>query len=115
MATIEPTRLIVSGGRGLVYTWQLADGDDGAPIDVVEFADRSVQVTGTFGGGNVRVEGSNDSGANYAVLTDTQGNDLNLGAAKIEMVTEVTQLLRPRVTAGSGVAVTVSLLARYTA
>lgn len=115
MSTIAPTRQIVSGGRGLVYTWTLADGDDGAPIEVVEFADRSIQVTGSFGGGNVRIEGSNDGGSNYAVLTDPQGNDLNIGAARMEMVTEVTHLLRPRVTAGTGVSVTVSLLARYTA
>lgn len=115
MATIQPTKLIVSGGKGLVYTWELTEADEAAPIEVVDFADRSVQITGTFGGGNIRIEGSNDSGVNFSVLTDTQGNDLNIGTAKIEMITEVTQLLRPRVTAGSGVSVKVSLLARYTA
>lgn len=114
MATVQPTRTIVSGGKGHVYTWTLADGDDGAPIEAVDFADRSVQVTGTFGGATVVVEGSNDS-ANYAVLTDPQGNDLNISTAKVEMVAEVTRLVRPRVAGGAGTSVTVSLLARYTA
>jgi hypothetical protein len=52
MATIKPTRRLVAGGKGAVFTWALADGDDGEPVSVVDFADRSVQVTGTFGGGN---------------------------------------------------------------
>lgn len=115
MATIKPTRRLVAGGKGAVFTWALADGDDGEPVSVVDFADRSVQVTGTFGGGNVRIEGSNDAGSNYASLTDPQGNDLNITVAKVEMVTEVTEMLRPRVTSGSGVSVSVSLLARFTA
>lgn len=115
MATVAPTRRIVSGGKALVYTWTLTEADTATPIEVVDFADRSIQMVGTFGGGNVRVEGSNDDGATYAALTDPQGNDLNFGADKIEMVTELTQLLRPRVTAGTGVSVQVSLLARFTA
>lgn len=114
MATVQPTREIVSGGNGHVYTWVLAAGDDGAPIEVVDFADRSVQVEGTFGGASVVVEGSNDS-ANYRVLTDPQGNDLQINSAKIEMVTEVTRLLRPRVVGGAGSSLTVSVLARFTA
>lgn len=114
MATVQPTREIVSGGKGHVYTWVLATGDDGAPIENVDFADRSVQVEGTFGGASVLIEGSNDT-TTFRTLTDPQGNDLSVSTAKIEMVTEVTRLLRPRVTGGSGASLTVSLLARYTA
>lgn len=114
MATVQPTREIVSGGKGHVYTWVLGAGDDGAPIEVVDFADRSVQVEGTFGGASLAVEGSNDS-TNYRTLTDPQGNDLLVTSAKVEMVTEVTRRLRPRVVGGSGASLTVTLLARYTA
>lgn len=114
MATVKPTMTIVQGGKGRVYTWLLTENDEAEAIEAVEFADRSVQVTGTFGGGVVRIEGSNDS-VNFGVLTDPQGNDLNLGTAKIEMVTEITRVLRPRITSGSGVSVTVSLLARFSA
>lgn len=114
MATIQPTRSIVSGGKGHVYSWVLAAGDDGAPIESVEFADRSVQVEGTFGGASIAIEGSNDTAA-FRTLTDPQGNDLLVTAPKIEMVTEVTRQIRPRVVGGTGTSVTVSLLARYTA
>lgn len=114
MATVQPTMVVVSGGKGRVYTWTLADGDDGAPIEAVEFADRSVQVRGTFGGASVRIEGSNDA-TNYDTLTDPQGNDLSLVASKVEMITEVTRLIRPRIVGGTGVSVTVSLLARFAA
>lgn len=106
---------VVQGGKGRLYTWaNLAAGDDGAPIEAVEFADRSVQVAGTFGGATLVVEGSNDSTA-YGTLTDPQGNDLNITAARIEMVSEVTRLIRPRVQGGTGVNLTISLLTRFTA
>lgn len=74
--------------------------DTGDPVALPNRADRTVQVVGTFGtGGNVRIEGSID-GANYAVLTDPQGNALDITAAKIESISEVVRYIRPRVTAG---------------
>lgn len=114
MATKQPTVTVVQGGRARLYQWTLNDGDDGTPVEAVEFADRSVQVGGTFGGATVIVEGSNDS-TNYNTLTDPQGNDLQVIGPKVEMVTEVTRLIRPRVSGGASVAVVVSLLARFTA
>lgn len=113
MATVGFNREIVSGGKGHVYSWLLGVSDDGVPIEVVNFADRSVQVEGSFGGASVSIEGSND-GLNYRTLTDPQGNDLLISTAKIEMITEVTRFLRPRVISGTTTSLTVSLLARYT-
>lgn len=99
--------------KTVIYTWVLANGDTGNPIEMPSFADRSIQVVGTFGaGGNLRIQGSND-GTNYATLTDPQGNDLNITAAKIEQVTEVVRWIRPNVTAGDGTTnLTVILLVR---
>jgi len=76
-------------------------------------ADRSVQVTGTFGaGGNLRIEGSND-GTNYSALTDPQGNALDFTATKIEGVLELTRYIRPRATAGDGTtSLTVTMILR---
>lgn len=105
---------VIPGGKARLYSWALGVGDDGAPVEAVEFADRSVQVAGTLGGASVVIEGSNDS-TNYGTLTDPQGNDLAIITAKIEMITEVTRLIRPRVVSGSGTSVTVSLIARFTA
>lgn len=87
----------------VVATWPaMQSGDDGQPIELANFADRSVQVVGDFGaGGNVRIEGSLD-GTNYATLTDPQGNALDITTAKIEAITELVRWIRPRVTAGDG-------------
>ena len=96
----------------VVATWAgMQNGDDGQPIELANFADRSVQVVGTFGaGGKVRIEGSLN-GTDYAPLTDPQGNDLDITTAKIEAITEVARWIRPRVIAGDGTtSLTVTML-----
>lgn len=81
----------------------LLNGDDGAPIEWPDYADRSIQCQGTPGAaGNLRWEGSND-GSNYVVLTDPQGNNLDITATgRLEQLQELTRYMRPRVTAGDG-------------
>lgn len=80
-----------------------ATSDDGSPLFMDDFADASIQVKGTFGtGGSVRIQGSNDGGTTWATLTDPQGNDLNITAAKIEAITEFVEYIRPLITAGDG-------------
>lgn len=103
----------------MLVSWALANGDSGAPFDGASFADRTIQVTGTFGvGGNARIEGSLKEtaapvDADYGTLTDPQGNALDITAAKLEAVSEMTRLIRPRITAGDGTtALVVYLLAR---
>lgn len=96
----------------VVATWaSMAMSDEGQPLELANFADRSVQVTGTFGaGGSVRIEGSLD-GTNYAPLTDPQGNNLDINTAKIEAIVELVRWIRPVVTAGDGTtALTVTML-----
>lgn len=103
-------------GNWAVIAWSgLLNTDDGAPVEMVPYADRSVQVNGTFGtGGNCRLEGSLD-GTNYYPLTDPQGNALDVGAAKIEAVSELVRWIRPRITAGDGTTnLTCTLLVRGT-
>lgn len=97
-----------------VITWaNLAENDTGSQLEMTGSADRSVQVTGTFGsGGNLRIQGSND-GSNWNTLTDPQGNDINITSSKIEQITEVTRFIRPNVTAGDGTtSLTISILVR---
>ncbi|MBM4199747.1 MAG: hypothetical protein FJ189_00470 [Gammaproteobacteria bacterium] len=119
MATIaKATRRTPAGGNNEVHvtTWAAltTTNADGEALALPSAADRSVQVTGTFGaGGSVRIQGSNDNGVTWAVLTDPQGNDLNITAAKIERITELTELIRPLVTAGDGTtSLTVHILTR---
>jgi polygalacturonase len=89
--------------------------DVGAAIEMGASADRSVQVTGTFGaGGSVTIEGSND-GTNYHTLNDPQGNALAVTSAKTEQVMELTRYIRPRITAGDGTtSLTVTMFLRRT-
>lgn len=119
MANITPaiTNLSTFGNTGVhIYSWTpmtFSGSDVGLPIEMPGSADRSVQVTGTLGtGGSVRIEGSMD-GVTYAVLTDPQGNALDINSLKIETIMEVVRYIRPRVTAGDGTtSLTVQILMR---
>lgn len=118
MATIQHTLSALSTLNDNVHVVVWADmtkttDDVGTAVEMPGSADRSVQVTGTFGsGGSCRIEGSND-GTNYVVLTDPQGNALNLTAATIEAISELTRYIRPRVTAGDvNTSLTVTMLVK---
>lgn len=114
MATIDHVRKNTNNARTILATWSdMAFGDVGNTLPFSQYADKSVQVIGTFGvGGSLVIEGSND-GVNFATLTDVQGNDLNFLTAKIETVTEATLVVRPRVAGGDGsTSISVILLAR---
>jgi len=105
MATINP--VVTRNGDFSIHKYKfltVGNGDTTAPISFAEWADRSVQIIGTFGvGGNVKVEGSNDDGTTWEPLTDYQGNVLNsITAADIVGVQEITEKMRISVTAGDG-------------
>lgn len=79
MATIAYTHTedgSVNDGSVSVFQWTplTTTNPDGAPIGAVQYADRSVQVVGTFGaGGSITFQGSND-GTNWAALNTAQGS-----------------------------------------
>lgn len=115
MATIDPTNNGDISGDGSVqmFTWVLANGDDGAPVEWTPYADRCVQVIGTFGaGGTVLIEGSN-AGATWATLNNAQGAAASITAATVKQIVETPRYVRPRVSAGDGTtSLTVSLIMR---
>jgi hypothetical protein len=104
MATIAsvlvPTKTIITSK----VSWTpLANGDSGSAVDLNDYRDRSVQVLGTFGAsGSVTLQGSNDGGTTWATLTDQGGNNLTFTAAGIKHVQQLTEYIRPTVTAGDG-------------
>ena len=105
-----------SGFRAWRVQWAgLANSNLGAPVDLVEFTDRSVQVEGTFGsGGTVAIQGSND-GTNFETLRDPSSTSLSLQAAGLHGILEMTGLIRPNVTAGdTSTALTVTMFMRRT-
>lgn len=105
-----------------VVTWAaMANGDHGTAISMAGSADKSIQVLGTLGvGGNAQVQGSNVvsptttfASTDFVTLTDPQGNALDINSLKVEMITENTLFVRPKITAGDGTtSITVRMLVR---
>jgi hypothetical protein len=86
----------------LVSWTGLLNGDNGAAAQWCDYADRCIQVTGTFGtGGSLTIQGSND-GTNWGSLADPQGNALTFTSSKLEQALELPMYVRPVVTAGDG-------------
>jgi hypothetical protein len=99
-----------------VFTWTGLDSDDsGIAIECVDYTDRTVTVTGTFGvAGSVTLQGSNDN-TNWFALTDPQGNAITKTSAGMELVVEAPVYIRPLVTGGDGTtSLTVTLFCRRT-
>lgn len=92
------------GGKSVyIISWKgMATGESGNSLPLAQYADRSVQVEGTFGaGGVISIQGSND-GVNYVTLTDPQGNPLSFTSAGLEAITEMVAFIRPVVLSGDG-------------
>ena len=105
MATVTAVQVTATDIRHTRHKWEgfVASADVGTSVGMGNYSDRSVQVLGTFTGSlEITIEGSNDGGTTWATLTDPQGNNLVITAAKIEAITELVDKIRPRATAGSG-------------
>jgi hypothetical protein len=87
-----------------VITWSplVGAGDVGAGLQMGGWADRTIQLSGTWAAGTVILEGSNDStdGADgvWLPLTDPQGVAISKTADGIEAISELPRWVRPRVT-----------------
>lgn len=104
MAVIQPTGTMLKDptGQASLVTWtSVATGDTGAPIQAPAFSDRSVQVSGTFGGATCTIEGSND-GVTYFTLTDPAGAPATFAVAGLKQLLQITRYIRPSVAAGAG-------------
>lgn len=120
MATVQPVLAELPTNHQGFKAWQVQwpnmhNGDVGAPIALVEYSDRSVQVEGTFGsGGSVAIQGSNDL-TNFETLRDPSSTALTLTTAGIHGILELTGEIAPTVTAGDGTtSLTVTLCVRRT-
>ena len=95
--------------------WTLAAGESGEWQAFTEFADRSVQVAGTFGGATVTVQGSNDltTPTNASTLTDPGGTSIVKTSISLVHILEMPLWIRPSVTGGDGsTAITINLVVR---
>jgi len=98
-----------------VFKWEhLTETNNlGQPIQLPRFAEKTIQVYGTWGSsGSVKIEGSLlPESPSWIGLADPQGNDLTLTASKMEQILENIYQVRPNVIAGTGVDLTVVILA----
>ena len=109
------THADISGdGSVIKVSYNLTTADHtGAGAAAVEWSDRTVQITGTFGGCTMIVEGSNDGGTTWAQLRDPAGTLLAFTAAGLKAVMEITEQIRPRLSVvGTAADVVVSVVAR---
>lgn len=106
-----------STGNTLIQ-WVLNAGDVGAPYAAAQYADRNIQVLGTFGGGTLNFQGSNvptpdqTTDNDWASLHDTQGMAIAETAPGFVEVSEVPWWTRPKLVGGGPV--TVLLMIRKT-
>lgn len=98
--------LTTSPQKGVTLaTWaDLSGSENGDPVSVVRWSDKTLQVSGTFT--SITVQGSND-GTNWATLHDAQGNDLAPTAAGIEFIAENPLLIRVVSVGAAGCLVTI--------
>ncbi|HET8869172.1 MAG TPA: hypothetical protein VFM48_01890 [Aquabacterium sp.] len=96
----------VSNDKSVVLvTWAgltFATTDDGAPISLAAWSEKTFQAFGTFGAsGNVVIEGSND-GTNWSPISNRQGvTPFNLTSSQAINTSQDRPIwVRPRVTAG---------------
>lgn len=108
MAVIQPVTL--DGKKGSrdflgcvrIQYANVKAGDTCEPFNGSRYADRSVQVTGTYSGATVTIQGTCEDGdTNNAVLTASDGLDLSFtSGVRTKFITEVTTSIKPVVTGG---------------
>jgi len=102
-------------GSVLIAQWTGgASGDAGPAWEFPEWADISVQISGTISGSTVTIEGSND-GTNWATLNNAQGVALSftsLTPTPLKQIVERPRYIRPNITGGTGSGIAVTLCAR---
>lgn len=113
MAT-KVAALVFDNSGPMISTWLgITEADSGQAVIVPDLVTSLViQGTGNYGaGGNITVEGSNDN-TNFSVLKDITGTDIVLASTKAWQLRDNALYIRPRATAGTGVAVDVRLVGR---
>ena len=76
----------------------LADGAQGAAMQLSKYADKTVQVSGVFNSVTTSIQGSMD-GTTWFTMSDSLGNDLDFTAAgsggSMKLMSENPKFIRP--------------------
>jgi hypothetical protein len=113
MATIIPTT-VEDQVRAAAYRWtDYSTADTSTPIKVqnMQGLAGSVQVTGTFGGATITLQGSND-GTNFVTLKDSAGTAISVTAAGMAEFSTAALYLKPTSSGGTADNVTVTVILR---
>ena len=113
MATIIPTT-VEDQVRAAAYRWtDYSTADTSTPIKVqnMQGLAGSVQVTGTFGGATITLQGSND-GTNFVTLKDSAGTAISFTAAGMAEFSTAALYLKPTSSGGTADNVTVTVILR---
>lgn len=114
MATITQARSQPAGNGIEKVLWEALTENDTAQAVIPSAtapAIASVQVTGTFGGATVVLQGSND-GTNYFTLKDTVGSDISFTAAGGADFSVGCLQIRPSASGGSSQDVDITVIMR---
>lgn len=116
MATYSLVNIGDADGSVKLATWaNITEADVSLPeVELPEYGDRSVHIFGTFNGGGVSIQGRNSTAATAQTLVDPQGNPITKTAEALEQLLELTRYVKPKVTSGTGVDVTVVMILRRT-
>lgn len=117
MATVKRTP-VAATSSDLVKIWKWAgltqaDANGAEPLgpEWLDYVDRTVQVTGTFGGATIVLEGSND-GTNFVTLNAPGNSALSFTSAGLKQILESAAYIRPNISGGAGVSVDITVCAR---
>jgi len=116
MATVTPT-IEKFGDDAVLFSWTLTSADaDGAPVgpQFMNYADRTVTVTGTVGTSSAyTIQGSND-GTNWGACNDLFGADLDaMTVNRPWAIAEAPLFVRPLIgTAGANASMVFKMFMR---
>lgn len=118
MATVNFTRDEINGRAHSAIWLNMSETDnDGERYTLPGGSDRSVQVTGTFGGATLSIQGSNlqeptTADTDWVNLNDTNGTAVSFTAAGLSAILENTRWIRPRLTGGTSADINVYLVSK---
>jgi hypothetical protein len=98
MATVNG--LTSALAKGVAQTvWTITGTNDGAPESAPQYPLKSVTVTGTFGGGTLLIEESNDA-VNYVTAVNNIGTAASFTAIGSMVIASNARYHRPRASVG---------------
>jgi hypothetical protein len=99
--------------QGRLVEWSgITENDTCAAYEVIGFADKSIDINGSFGGGSFAIHGANrHENPVFSVISDADGNDITgVGVNRIRVLQQHTYWVKPVRTGGTSMDVDITLL-----